>query len=128
MSWASTGARSFYPTVLIVITSYSVLFAAMGGIRQILLVKIVVATGILAVAVLDSRKYSADPVALIGHGLFDFVHRFVIDNRGVHQWWPGFCPALDLVVRAWLAMHCSATLRGRYRSDKRPLDFLGSKL
>jgi len=109
-------ARSF----LIVITSYSVLFAAMGGTRQILLVKIVVATGFSAVAGLI-------PAALIGHGLFDFVHRFVIDNRGVHQWWPGFCPALDLVVRAWVAMHYSGTLGGRYRSDKRPLDFLGSK-
>jgi hypothetical protein len=42
--------------------------------------------------------------ALIGHGVFDFVRHFFIDNPGVPQWWPGFCLASDVVFGAWLAV------------------------
>jgi hypothetical protein len=43
-------------------------------------------------------------VGLIGHGTFDFVHHFFIDNPGVPRWWPGFCLAFDAlfgVLMAW---------------------------
>jgi len=39
--------RAFYPTVLIVIASYYVLFAAMGASRRALIIEIVVASGFL---------------------------------------------------------------------------------
>jgi hypothetical protein len=42
--------------------------------------------------------------ALVGHGVFDFVRHFFIDNPGVPQWWPGFCLASDVVFGAWLAV------------------------
>jgi hypothetical protein len=42
--------------------------------------------------------------ALFGHGAFDFVPHFFIDNPGVPQWWPGFCLASDVVFGAWLAV------------------------
>ena len=48
--------RSFYPTVLIVIASYYVLFAAMGASRRTLIIEIVVASGFLLVAVLGYRR------------------------------------------------------------------------
>jgi hypothetical protein len=97
--------RAFYPTVLIVIASYYVLFAAMGASRRTLIIEIVVSGGFLLVAVLGFRKnFWLVAAALIGHGVFDFVHRFVIDNPGVPHWWPGFCMAFDAPLGVFLAV------------------------
>jgi hypothetical protein len=97
--------RAFYPTVLIVIASYYVLFAAMGASGRTLIIEIVVAGGFLLVVVLGFRKnYWLIVTALIGHGIFDFVHRFFIDNPGVPQWWPGFCLAFDALLGAFLTV------------------------
>ena len=98
--------RAFYPTVLIVIASYYVLFAAMGASRRTLIIEIVVAGGFWLVAVLGFRRNVWLVVAaLIGHGVFDFVHRFFIENPGVPHWWPGFCLAFDALLGVFLAMH-----------------------
>jgi hypothetical protein len=68
------GERAFYPTVLIVIASYYVLFAAMGASRRTLIIETVVAGGFLLVAVLGYRKnFWLIVTALIGHGIFDFI-------------------------------------------------------
>ena len=97
--------RAFYPTVLIVIASYYVLFAAMGASRRTLIIEIVLAGGFLLAAALGFRKNCWFVVAaLIGHGIFDFVHRFFIDNPGVPHWWPGFCLAFDALLGAFLTM------------------------
>ena len=97
--------RAFYPTVLIVIASYYVLFAAMGASRRTLIIESVVAGGFLLVAVLGFRKnFWLVVAALIGHGVFDFVHRFFIDNPGVPHWWPGFCLAFDVLLGVFLAV------------------------
>ena len=98
--------RAFYPTVLIVIASYYVLFAVMGASRRTLMIEIIVAGGFLLVAVLGFRRNVWLVVAaLIGHGVFDFVHRFFIDNPGVPRWWPGFCLAFDALLGVFLALH-----------------------
>jgi hypothetical protein len=98
--------RAFYPTVLIVIATYYVLFAAMGASRRTLIIEIVVAGGFLLVAGLGFRKnFWLIVAALIGHGIFDFVHRFLIDNPGVPHWWPGFCLAFDALLGVFLAVH-----------------------
>ena len=97
--------RAFYPTVLIVIASYYVLFAAIGASRRTLILDIIVAGGFLLVAVLGFRKnFWLIVTALIGHGIFDFVHRLVIDNPGVPQWWRVFCLAFDALLGAFLTM------------------------
>ena len=97
--------RAFYPTVLIVIASYYVLFAAMGASRRTLIIEIVVAGGFLLVAVLGFRKnFWLVVAALIGHGVFDFFHRFSIDNPAVPLWWPGFCLAFDALLGVFLAV------------------------
>jgi len=97
--------RAFYPTVLIVIASYYVLFAAMGASRRTLIIEIVVAGGFLLVGVLGFRRnFWLVVAALIGHGIFDFVHHFFIDNPGVPHWWPGFCLAFDALLGAFLTM------------------------
>jgi hypothetical protein len=82
--------RTFY--VLIVIASYYVLFAAIGASRRTLIIEIVIASAFFWVAVLGFRKnFWLVVAALIGHGVFDFIHHFFIDNPGVPRWWPGFC-------------------------------------
>src|SRR5213596_2575971 len=97
--------RAFYPTVLIVIASYYVLFAAMGASSRTLIIESAVASGFLLVAVLGFRRnFWFVVAALVGHGVFDFVHHLFIDNPGVPHWWPGFCLASDVVFGAWLAM------------------------
>jgi len=97
--------RSFYPTVLIVIGSYYVLFAAMAASRRTLVVESVVAGIFLLFAVIGfKRNLWFVVVALIGHGMFDFVHHFFIDNPGVPHWWPGFCLAFDALLGAFLAV------------------------
>ena len=97
--------RAFYPTVLIVVASYYVLFAAMGASTRTLTIESVVASGFLAVAVLGFRRnFWLVVAALVGHGLFDFVHHFFIDNPGVPRWWPGFCLAFDAILGVFLAV------------------------
>jgi hypothetical protein len=98
--------RAFYPTVLIVIASYYVLFAAMGASSRTLIIESGFAIGFLLVAVLGFRRnFWFVVAALMSHGIFDFVHHLVIDNPGVPHWWPGFCLAFDAILGAFLAVH-----------------------
>jgi len=97
--------RVFYPTVLIVIASYYVLFAVMAASRRTLIVEIVVASGFLLFAVLGfKRNLWLVAAALVGHGVFDFVYRMFIQNPGVPPWWPGFCSAFDALLGGLLAV------------------------
>ena len=96
--------RSFAPTILIVVASYYVLFALMGGSGRTLVVEIFVASGFLLLGVLGFRtNLWLIPAAMISHGVFDFIHHSVIDNPGVPSWWPGFCLAFDVLFGVWLA-------------------------
>jgi len=97
--------RAFYPTVLIVVALYYVLFAAMGASARVLGLEIAAAITFSLVAAVGFRHNPWIIVAgLIGHGLFDFVHASFIQNLGVPQWWPGFCGAYDVAAGGWLAM------------------------
>jgi hypothetical protein len=97
--------RAFYPTVLIVIASYYVLFAVMGGSSRALLVEIIVASGFLISAVLGFKRSLWFVVAaIVGHGVFDFVHHWLVENPGVPGWWPGFCLTFDVVLGVRLAV------------------------
>ena len=96
--------RAFYPTVMIVIASYYVLFAAMSGSVQTVVVESLVMT-LFAAAAVAGFKSSAWIVvaALAGHGVFDAVHGHLIDNAGVPAWWPAWCLAYDVGAAAGLA-------------------------
>jgi hypothetical protein len=101
--------RAFYPTVLIVIASYYVLFAVMSGSVQTVVIESAVMT-LFAVAAVAGFKSSAwiVVVALAGHGVFDAVHGYVIENAGVPAWWPAWCLAYDVGAAAclgWLLRH-----------------------
>jgi hypothetical protein len=96
--------RAFYPTVLMVIASYYVLFAVMGGSSRALLFEFAAASGFLLLAVVGFKRSLWFAVAaIVGHGVFDFVHHWLIQNPGVPGWWPGFCFAFDVVLGVWLA-------------------------
>jgi len=96
--------RAFYPTVLIVIASYYALFAVMRASTRTLIIESVLAGVFGLFAVLGFKgNYWLVVTAFIGHGVFDSVRHFFIDNPGVPQWWASFCLASDVVFGAWLA-------------------------
>jgi hypothetical protein len=95
--------RAFYPTVMIVIALYYVLFAVMSGSVQTVVIESVVTT-VFAAAAVAGFKSSAWIVvaALAGHGVFDAVHGRIIENAGVPVWWPAWCLAYDVGAAACL--------------------------
>jgi hypothetical protein len=96
--------RAFYPTVLIVVASYYVLFAVMGGSPKALLLDtagFVLFAGAALVGFRFNRWIVVGGLAL--HGLIDIGHMHVVANPGVPVWWPSFCSAYDLTAAAWLA-------------------------
>jgi len=96
--------RAFYPTVLIVVASYYVLFAAMSqSIHTVLLESLVmIAFAIVAVAGFKSSAWIV-AAGLAAHGIFDALHGYVIENSGVPVWWPAWCLAYDVGAAACLA-------------------------
>ena len=104
--------RAFYPTVLIVVASYYVLFAVMSGsVETVLLESVVMA--LFAVAAVAGFKGSAWIVvaALAGHGVQDAVHGHIVANAGVPAWWPAWCLAYDVGAAgalAWILMRADA--------------------
>src|SRR3954454_6014611 len=104
--------RAFYPTVLIVIASYYVLFAVMSGsVETVLQESIIMA--VFAVAAVAGFKASARIVvaALAGHGIQDAGHGYIVANAGVPAWWPAWCLAYDVgaaAALAWLLMRADA--------------------
>lgn len=96
--------RALYPTMLIVIAAYYVLFAAMAGADGALRVETAAALGFAGLAVLGFRtNLWIVAAALAAHGLFDLSHSHVIDNPGVPAWWPAFCLSFDVAAGAALA-------------------------
>jgi hypothetical protein len=89
--------RAFYPVVLIVIASYYVLFAAMIGSVETVLLESVVMTLFVIAAV---AGFKGSPwiivAALTAHGVQDAVHGHIIANAGVPAWWPAWCLAYDV--------------------------------
>jgi hypothetical protein len=96
--------RSFYPTVMIVIASLYVLFAAIGGSPTVALMEIAIGAGFIALTIAGFRRSLWLIVAaLAGHGVFDFFHPHAFHNPGVPVWWPDFCLAYDVAAAAYLA-------------------------
>jgi len=97
--------RVFYPTLLIVIATYYILFAAMASSTRALTIESLASAAFLILAVAGFRKnlWLVVP-ALAAHGVFDFFHHLVISNPGVPVWWPGFCMAFDVLAAGFLAV------------------------
>jgi hypothetical protein len=108
--------RAVYPTLLIVIASYYILFAAIGGSAHALVLESLplVAFAIIAVVGFRSSLWWV-VVALAGHGVFDVVHGHLVSNPGVPLWWPSFCLAFDAflaAILAWLLYRGAVLARG----------------
>ena len=95
--------RVFYPTVLIVIATYYVLFAVMDGSHKVLLSEITIAAVFTVLAVVGfKRNLWLVAGALAGHGVMDFFHHALVHNSGVPRGWPGFCLAFDLTAAVFV--------------------------
>jgi hypothetical protein len=98
--------RAFYPTALIVIAAYYVLFALMGGTTHALALELGLMTVFVLLAVVGFRmNLRIVAVGLAAHGIMDFFHASIVNNAGVPEWWPAFCGAYDVaaaVCLAWL--------------------------
>ena len=91
--------RVLYPTVLIVVAHYYILFAVMGGSRTALVSESVAAAVFLVLAVFGfKRSLWLVAAGLVGHGIFDLFHARLIPDPGVPVWWPGFCMSFDVVA------------------------------
>lgn len=96
--------RVFYPTLLMPIATYYVLFAVMGQSTPALIAESLVASGFLALALAAFKTNLWVAVGgLAGHGIFDFIHHVFIENPGVPVWWPGFCGSFDVLAGGFLA-------------------------
>ncbi|MBL8213483.1 MAG: hypothetical protein JNK87_22385 [Bryobacterales bacterium] len=109
--------RVFYPTMLIPVATYYILFAVMAGSTPAL-ARESVAAGlfILLAGAGFARNLWWAVAGLAGHGLFDLLHPLLIANPGVPLWWPGFCLAYDVLAAGFLAM----LLRRRSQFASRP--------
>ena len=65
---------------------------------------IVASAFVLAAVIGFRRNLWLVVAALVGHGVFDVVHHWFIENPGVPDWWSGFCLIFDLIVAAYLAV------------------------
>ena len=95
--------RSFYPTVLIIIASYYVLFAVLDGSAHALLWELVFAVAFSTAAIIGALYLpTLVGAGITAHGLFDFVHGSLIESSGVPTWWPSFCGSVDVLLGLWL--------------------------
>jgi hypothetical protein len=97
--------RAFYPTVVVVVASYYVLFAAIGGSTHALVAESLVLAAFALIAVLGF-KFSPwlIVVGLAAHGVFDVLHPAMVRNPGVPAEGPAFCLTVDVGAAALLAV------------------------
>jgi hypothetical protein len=97
--------RSFQATVLMLVASYYVLFAAMAADTHAMVAESLVGLVFIAIAVVGFKRWPWLTIAAIaGHGAFDAVHHLFIANPGMPTWWPAFCGTFDVVAGIYLAV------------------------
>jgi hypothetical protein len=112
--------RAYYSTLLIIVASYYVLFAAIGGSAHVLLLESAV-MGVFSAAAVAAFRWRPWIAAagLAGHGVFDLlVHAHLVANPGMPLWWPPFCAAFDVVAGiflAWLLVRARPSVVGSGR-------------
>ena len=90
---------SLYPTVLIVIAQYYVLFALIDGAENALIFQLIVACLFVLVAIIG--RNAGGPIiafAIMAHGIYDLGFHWFGTGGGVPIWWPAFCSAVDLIL------------------------------
>ena len=96
--------RAFYPTVLIVVGSFYVLFAVMAGGGPGLVTELLGFAVFAGLAVWGFRtRLWIVAAGLAAHGVFDFVRHNSFPGPGAPEWWPGFCGGYDVAAAIALA-------------------------
>lgn len=104
--------RAFQATVLMVSTSYYVLFAATGSDAKAFVAEFGIEAAFITAAIVGFKRWPwVIVLALASHGLFDAVHHRLVDNPGVPVWWPAFCAIFDLTAAAYIAVLLSTKSR-----------------
>lgn len=97
--------RVFYPTIVLVVAHYYILFAVMGSSGPVIALESLAAGVFLVLAIVGFKKSLwLTAAALAGHGIFDLFHHLLIQNPGVPVWWPGFCMSFDVLAGGLLAL------------------------
>jgi hypothetical protein len=100
--------RVLYPAILIVIASYYVLFAIMGGGAAIVSELVISVVFLVAAIIGFKTNLWVVAIAVIGHGVQDLFHSRLIENAGVPVWWPMFCATIDVIIGFYLACRLSS--------------------
>jgi hypothetical protein len=96
--------KAFYSTVVLVVASYYVLFAAMSGSLYTVLMESAIMVVFVVAAVIGFKSSVWIIIAaLAAHGVFDALRGGVLENSGVPAWWPAFCGTYDLGAAGILA-------------------------
>ncbi len=96
--------KALYPTVMIFIALFYVLFAVIDGLGQTIWIESVVACIFIGLSIAGFQ--SSLWLVVLGlalHGILDAAHGHLIKNLGVPMWWPNFCASYDIVAAAYLA-------------------------
>ena len=97
--------RAFYPTALVAIATYDVLFAVIGGSQFAQLLEVALAAVFAAVALVGFKRSEwIVAAAFAAHGVADLVHDSFSPDAGIPAYWPGFCSAFDMVVAIVLVL------------------------
>ncbi len=97
--------RGFYATQMIVIALLYGLFAAISGSSRVLMMESIGITLFILAAVIGFRSNLwIVAIALVGHGVYDFLHPHLFANPGAPSWWPAFCGAYDVVAGIYLGV------------------------
>ena len=113
--------RAFYPTVLIVVGAFYVLFAAMVGSTSAMRVEFFFFLAFAATAVVGFRSSLWIAAAgLAAHGLFDFSRHSFVPATGAPSWWPAFCGGFDIAAGAILAVLLWLGARNARRAGDTP--------
>lgn len=97
--------RAFYPTILVAVASYYILFAVMSGSLQALGPELVIFAIFAGLAAWGFRRdLRIVMVGLVAHGVMDFFHGGMVANPGVPVWWPAWCGAYDVAAPVYLAV------------------------
>jgi hypothetical protein len=87
----------------------------MGGSTEAIVAEIGVGMLFVVAAVAGFRwTLWITAAGIVGHGIFDVFHGYVIHNAGVPGFWLGFCSSIDVVLGIYLALILS---NGRVRAQ-----------